>query len=566
MVMNKSLLLAVLAVIVVVATAYEFPVNVYLMGESHAQYRIARHVFANPVGQPGLIVHPTFNGTVQHPTAVFNLTHGDWEFSINETGYYSYKDIFHINSSTSAAGGNMFLLPISAGVTIFTHPYVNSGLMWANVTVPAGAFNFGEHISARLPGQIWNFGNNTPPAQLSAFPYRMYLSSAQNGTYRYYQEVISAHENGTLLLSSNDNQNGTLLSATQNFTNNVVKVSIFSGPSQNGFIGTFKSSFQNASAWYVGDLIVEKPNNHCSVYRWQTVNTYSAHGAGFNKTNHGNGVVIFEECSSAIISNTSCHEVLVNETGPSRTCGAFGDPHVITFNGTGVTCGNEALMTLVDNKYFSLKADTQRLNDSNGATSISSVTFTYKTLCNPITLTFNNSAELNSSLINAPLAYRHHVRVERNNIFLDALHVKIQVRQVQGTVVFGVSMPESLIIGSTGICADSCPSGKAIDLASTLKRWHRFSALAATACNDAGLSRSSFEYQACLFDVATSGNAAFAATAKAITAVRSEVAASWNAPFQAPIPISDKPIYSDASGQVPSAIFAALLAIIALFF
>jgi hypothetical protein len=579
MMSNKALLLTVLAVVVVVATAYEFPVNVYLMGEQHAQHRIARNVVANPLGQPNNFVQPIEGGTVQYPTAIFDLNDGDWELTINEPGFYSYKDVYTINSTTYVNGGNMFLLPTSSGVTVFTHPYVNPGLMWANMTVPTNVFNFGEHISARQPGQLWNFGVGTPPAQLWAFPYRMYLSSAQNGTYRYYQEVKT--------------QNGTMTS--QNFTNNAVKVSVFAGTSQNGYIGTFKSTFQDALAWYVGDIVVTNPNDHCSIYRWQNVNTYSSQGAGFDKTDHGNGDVIIEECSTITPATLSCAEMLVDESEPTHTCGAFGDPHIIIFNGTGVTCGNEVFITLIDNEYFSLTADTQLLNDSNGATAISSVTFTYKTPCNPITLNFNNAAVLNGTLINAPLAYRHRIRFERNNIFLDALHVRIQVRQVQGTVVFGLSMPESLIAASTGICADSCP-GNVIDLASSgNKRDAKFSALAADVCSDAGLSPSSFEYQACIFDVATSGNTAFAATATAITAVRTEVAIQWNAPPLEPsttpeapetIPetvpdISQQPTTAQpnagapsdsdnptsiASGLVPSALFAALLVLIALLF
>jgi hypothetical protein len=259
-------------------------------------------------------------------------------------------------------------------------------------------------------------------------------------------------------------------------------------------------------------------------------------------------VLLVSAVSAQIPGELNCDELLYHGDGV-RTCGAFGDPHIILFNGTGVNCGYDEEVLLIDNQYFSISATAEFVSGSSGnvsssVTAFTSITFTYKSACNPWSLTFNQSSMLNETSINSPTAGRHGVRVQRNNVFIDAIHLRFQVRMSAGTLVFGLSIPNTLIESSTGVCSDSCP-GKEIsfdnpplapvpvtnsgrDMANVI----RAAKFAAGVCEEAGLVPGTFEYQACEFDVGLTGNPGIAQASSSFQTVNSEVSTAWEAPAE----------------------------------
>ena len=318
-----------------------------------------------------------------------------------------------------------------------------------------------------------------------------------------------------------------------NFLNETGSVTIFAGRNQQtGFYGTFKPLIVDAYTWHVGSLSVTNPKEGCSRYSWHTVDTFSKkRGVDPDAPLSGTGDFLMEECFD--VSSLKCLAKVYDEDVAVQTCGAFGDPHVVMFNGTGVTCGTDTAITLVDNKWFSLVGVTTLVENSPAST-IRSVTFTYKSPCNLATVTFNDLGLItNSSFSNSPIASRHSIRLVGNNIYVDAIRLRIQVRAVYDasglpTLVFGVSMPTALVAASTGVCSASCPPGTLVSIdAGTRKRDPSRIAMAEAACEDAGLTGSSFEREACLFDVETTGDSSYAEIASTSREVKADVATQW---------------------------------------
>ena len=531
MVPARSLVFLVLALLAVQAVATtSISILLYDIGQT-PNIRPARNVVVNDAGNTTTIP-PTSLGTVTIPIALFDLANGDYEVTVSEDGYYRFKHAFTVGP-TYDTNIIIWLVPVSYGVTFLTHPIENGGNVWPNMTFPQSAgfqFTHASLIPSYSGGNAafntYNFGAGTPPAQFLNLPWIYTLSAATAGTYRYYEEVL--HYDPIPVHYPHG------LDFGYNFTMTSATVSVFAGNTVDGFVGTYRSSSVLGKSWYVGDLVVTNPTLGCSHYQWQTVNTYNL-SYGFDMTNHGSGVAILDECFDVSPAALECANFVYDDSSVTSTCGAFGDPHLKMFNGTEVTCGMDARLTLVDNDYFSLIADTQLLVDTSNATVISRMTFKYKLACNPTSVVFDDVASIQSSAMNYPLAYRHTLRVVGNNIYVDALHLRVQVRLVSGAVVFGVSMPNALIALSTGACVNSCPAGTQLP---TAKRDSTNQAVF-DACAAAGLTVGTFEYTSCVFDVTTTGNTNYAAGAATFLTVTSELSTPWRS--ASTVPTSEVP-------------------------
>lgn len=399
-----------------------------------------------------------------------------------------------------------------------------------NMTFPSGAFNF-RYASAMAAGggaqTDYNFGLKGPiPARYRWGPWLSELQSATAGVYHYTVETFHLPPNP---LYPNGYDMGF------NFLNGSQSVSIFAGNDQhNGFKGIFYSQIRDAKTWVVGSLTVSNPSSGCSRYSWHFADTYmSTWGFNPNAPATGAGDLILEECFDASPAALQCAKKIYEEDVEVSTCGAFGDPHIVMFNGTGVTCGRDTAITLVDNDWFSLVGLTTIVSGAP-ATTLRSVTFTYKGSCNPATITFNDLGAISElSIPNSPIALRHRVRLVGNNIYVDAIRLRVQVRAIEDdsgwpTLVFGVSMPKDIVASSTGVCSASCPPGTLVTIDSDRrKRDPARAAMALAACEDAGLTGSSFEREACLFDVETTGDANYAQVASTSRTVKNDVSQPW---------------------------------------
>ena len=481
----------------------------------------------------GTDYHPTVGNTPNELVFTFT-TAGTYECTIEAPGFYRYVRPLVITGSNSTLWESFYVVPVRPGISILPEPpkRQNNLNTQMNMTFPAGVFPFayaahGQSASPSLT-EGYYYGTGIPSTSFY-FSYNLYhLSAAANGTYR-------------LGFSANW---GNFSMSTQTFY-------VFAGmDQQNGFIKHVTSdvvpSVAGAHFWYAGDIIVSNPDVGCSTYNWTDVNEYSV-SVGFTEVSHGAGETILEECYDTSPAALQCSSMLYDSNVQVSTCGAFGDPHVRMFNGTGVTCGQDSIITLVDNQYVAITAQTTPSpGATNGATDITSITLQYKSVCNPIitTFTFNSTTGYITPFLNTPLAGNHRARVIGNNIFIDAIRLRLQVRAVTvltggntaTNVVFGLSLPSTLADASTGICSEGCPAGTAISLSARKKSMStRAIAAAAAACDEAGIPSSSFAYEACLFDVATTGSDGYASVASEYTTAETEVSTNWDSDPVTPV-------------------------------
>lgn len=481
-----------------------------------------------------------------------SLPEGDYEVTAREPGFYHYTATFTISASDYSLSQNVWLVPVSGGVTVLVNFLESSSFMfWSNITIPASAgFDtaFTGFSLYETSGSKFKYMWGTPPAAIKNWYWTTTLTGTRAGTYRFYMDALQ------------------LPGLSYNFSQERAHVSLFAGSDPaTGWKGNFKSEIQDAISWYVGDIVVTNPSQGCSRYHWQSVNSYSLHLAN-DQTDHGQGTFIAEECIDVSPAALACAEKIYSDDVDTLVCGAFGDPHVVTFDNNGVTCGYDPIITLVDNDFFSITADTRFLNGTNNATAINAITLTYKGYCNPTSIKFNDVAMIEDTPFNSPHAFHHRVYVIGNNAYVDALHLRLQVRTVDGSVVFGISMPTSLISQSTGICVSGCRAGTSIDETAALrKRDPAEIQLALDACTDAGLTPGTFEYNACLFDVSSTSDVTFANAAVQSNVMRAEVGQSWTsgaAPSPSPSP-SDKTGSASSITYSIALIFGALMAMVA---
>lgn len=432
-----------------------------------------------------------------------------------------------VRNNVSTMYINFPMVPVASGVTVvnlagFSYNYLGSAYL--NFTFPPGIFNFSHASLYSFQGTVTgaNFGAGVPPAQFYLGEMSRF-ATLPAGTYRVYSEAHRREYtmNGTVDVSSN-------------FTIAKGHYGIFAGDDEvTGFKGAFRSQNRSEATWYIGDIVVTKPSTDCFKYDWATVDTYSPTYGAFDEIDHATTTALTQECFDlSSPSALECVDVLFNDSTPQSTCGAFGDPHIIKFDRVGVTCGGQTYVVLVDNQYFTIAAHAEYVAGNSSATIFTSIVFTYKLPCNPISVTFTDTASAVLSGVNAPLSYRHALRLYGNNIYIDALHLRFQVRRLWGSagLTFGLSIPTSLVSSSTGVCTDSCP-GYEVSLSGT-KRATRHAALALAACDT--IPSDSYEYESCLFDVGLTGNTDYANIAQSFIQTKAEMETTWTVPDAPP--------------------------------
>lgn len=462
---------------------------------------------------------------------------GDYQITASAPGYYNFNGTLKVVNG-QRNDYHMNMVPISDGLTIsYSSASVNflPNLYW-NITVPSGYSKIRDGISSistnfgssDMGTNIFGSGNPSPLIEFKDQIIR--LKNPITGTYQFRLD------------------NDMTLVSLANYSTLEATVSIYKGLSADGLVREWRTTrTPNAISWYIADIVVTGSGN-CRTFSIHEKDSYSTtyNQPATTKSTISN---VLQECATS----SSCNSLVYGDNAVTRTCGEFGDPHVIMFNGTGVTCGGAGRMTLVDNSYFSLWSDNKLLNTTVLATGFTSVTLRYK-VCNPIQITWTIS-ELEPEWIASPASGIHTFRTDQSNFYIDAIHTRIQVRRVGDYLVVGVSTPVALAIG--GVCSSGCPAGTEIDIPSVLsskrdsitKRDVRFKMdveKALSDCQTAGLT--GFELEACTFDLASTGDPNFLDHSTAITEVREAVAGDWNAAPFAPFeePSGDANVYLPA--------------------
>ena len=343
-----------------------------------------------------------------------------------------------------------------------------------------------------------------------------------------------------------------------------VTVDLYTGNTGNGVFRTFTvptSTPTNLRSWHVFDIVVAESttNPGCLTLTIQPVNTFSVDKIPGERGPAQENLLIGQACS---VSSSVCN---TRRTGAWKTCGQFGDPHIITWNTTGVTCRAEGTQLLVDNEWFSLGMHNIQVDDVSGATSTDIIRFIYKQ-CNPMTIVVTPGNFPDP--VNAVDAGVHLVRKEGNNIYLDALNTRIQIRQSGDYLIFGLSTP---FWNGPGLC-NGCAAGDELDTNAPSNKRRNNPALPAkrevanvfdfttanATCAEAGLT--DFFLRACIFDLITTGNETYVHQATSAVQTYHEV----QQPFQDDsVPVSQGPT-GDASSVAASLVLLIAVAILAL--
>lgn len=567
--MKSATLACLLLLAISVATCSAGSLTLFLFSPSFSQAFPAYNTTCKAVDD-GTVYYPSNAVSEAQPFAIIPVPDGYHDCTVDQPGYYRFTDRIGVGGSNKT-GIYFYAVPVSYGLT-FVNDFTLGGAAFfmPNMTFPSGAFSFGRFAAylSVLSGsgtiEPFNYGKPNGPIP-SMFMYSTWAYSLLNavaGTYHFSVE--------TLHIPAIPPYYPTGIDYGFNFLNTTTRILIFGGADRlTGHVATITSALTEGKSWHAGSIQVENPGPACSKYTWHTANTYSntygVHPDAPLPTG-STPLVLLEECFDTSPAALSCNSLVFPEDAPVDVCGAFGDPHFTMFNGTGVSCGRDSSITLVDNEYFTLVGHAA-FQASTSATTIRSVTFSYKSSCNPTTVTFNDMGSVTAANIpNSPIALRHMVRISGNNIYVDAIRLRVQVRFVSdasgiNSLIFGVSMPKSLVSRSTGACTLGCPAGTEIDLDAELSsRRKRDSArmeFAQAACDGSGLTAGSFEHKACLFDVGITGDDSYVSAATTSRAVRSDVATKWQ---NAGTP----PPGSNAS-SISASLFVAFFAIIAMF-
>ncbi|KAL6064875.1 RGMC protein [Balamuthia mandrillaris] len=200
----------------------------------------------------------------------------------------------------------------------------------------------------------------------------------------------------------------------------------------------------------------------------------------------------------------------------SDTCGAFGDPHIQTFY-DAMTCKSLGRHPLLLNQWLEVYWTNEEIDATTGATGTTTIEVITKN-CTDETFTFSNDAPFPSST--SVLSDKAHAALltsfgDQADLYLPGLSTHVQVRRIGGYLVFGIRTP--LAAESSGACVSGCPFEDRIDVTSFAKRELRMARQEAeAACEDI---EDSFFRQACVFDVAVTGNTSFVEAASTGAAV-----------------------------------------------
>lgn len=300
-------------------------------------------------------------------------------------------------------------------------------------------------------------------------------------------------------------------------------VEIYSGSTGNGVFKTYTVPDLTTAyrAWHVFDVIVapSATDTGCTTVTISDVNVLAA-SMDSTLVGPSSGTHYLSEFCAP--TSSVCD---VRYVGAKETCGNFGDPHIVMWNRTGVTCRSEGTSLLVDNQWFSLGMHNVQIDPVSGATATDLIRFIYKR-CNPMTIDITPTSfpdPLNN--IDAGL---HTIRRVGNNLYLDGIDTRIQVRASGGYLIFGMSTP---FWDGPGLCS-GCPPGDSLDtdnpivvrrdgLTFTIDQ-------ANTTCTAAGLT--GFFLRSCIFDLVTTGNDTYVAQATAAVQTYNEVQIAFAAP------------------------------------
>lgn len=297
-------------------------------------------------------------------------------------------------------------------------------------------------------------------------------------------------------------------------------VEVYTGSTGNGVFKTYTVPLGSADrAWHVFDVIVEASatNAGCTTVTISDVNQVVV---DLDPDTVGPSTGTFSLSESCGGSSSVCNS---RYTGDKETCGNFGDPHIVMWNRTGVTCRAEGTSLLIDNEWFSLGMHNIQVDASTGATATDLIRFIYKR-CNPMVIDIV-PGDFPTPVNNAD-AGLHTIRLSGNNLYLDGIDTRIQIRTVGDYLVFGISTP---FWEGPGLCS-GCAPGDSLDTNIPIPRrkdgldWIH----ANETCTNAGLT--DFFLQACIFDIVTTGNDAFAQQASAAVLAYAEVQEPFTAP------------------------------------
>lgn len=485
-------------------------------------------------GAPGVEVWHVTQSSAPPASPIFvNMTSGDYLCEVNIPGYYKYIANLKVNTASMFNKGASFILaPVSLGVSVFTSS-PQSRLLGAvvNMTFPSGVFDFPYAVnlfngdySPAPSGFSYGDTSALPRPTLFAAPYvaAMNLYAAKPGTYK----IGLTAKNG-------------------NFTVSPLSLYVFAGTDRtNGFIGSVTTNNTRSDAdstfWYAADVIVTNPSLGCADYSLAIVDQYESSNQ-FPSLPPTTSDLILSECYDMSPAAQSCNSLLYSPNETISTCGVFGDPHVLKFDQIGVTCGFDETIILAENDLIKISAKTSPApNATNGATDISTVTFEFKGSCNPLitTFSFNVSGGLLTQFENSPTAGNQRVRVLGNNLYIDSLRIRLQVRQVamwissgyRYVVTFGLSMPSSMAASSTGICQEGCPAGTEISMKKRAAEMSDRRALeeAQEICEETyHVSPGTFYHETCTFDIATTGISQYGAASSSGKNVVEDVQTHW---------------------------------------
>lgn len=332
-------------------------------------------------------------------------------------------------------------------------------------------------------------------------------------------------------------------------------VELYSGSTGNGVFKTFTAPIHNTTdrAWHVFDVIVAPSQTEvgCTSVTVSDVNQLYAEmdtTGALGPSAGTRGLADYCASNSSICNN--------RHTGTRETCGNFGDPHIMMWNRTGVTCRAEGTSLLVDNEWFSLGMHNVQVDQTTGATATDLIRFIYKR-CNPMTIDITPGSF--PEPIDSADAGLHTIRKSGNNLYLDGINTRIQVRESGDYLIFGMSTP---FFDGPGLCS-GCAPGDSLDTDNPVVTKRKDVVAytvdsANTACANAGLT--GFFLKSCVFDLVTTGNDTFIAQASEAVAAYNEV----QIPFTSPEPPTTTTTPTGAaSTAVPS--FALLFAFVALF-
>ncbi|XP_077781881.1 hemojuvelin-like [Podarcis muralis] len=210
-------------------------------------------------------------------------------------------------------------------------------------------------------------------------------------------------------------------------------------------------------------------------------------------------------------------------------CAAFGDPHVRTFRDQFHTCRVEGSWPLLDNNYLYVQATSSPVVKGSNATAISKLTIIFKNMKECI-----DEKVYQAEIDNLPVSFVDgsvnggarpggsslviYERTPGRHVEIRAAHVgtTIAVRQTGRQLSFSIWAAEEVALSFTDeqdlqLCVGGCPASQRIsrskgDGSGALEK-------ARLLCKEK-LPVEDVYFQACVFDVATSGDASFILAAR----------------------------------------------------